>query len=122
MVAALFSVNLEPAGGSWLQETPAAGERKTLEAVRACRPSFTRRRILLAVLLPDLGSTPGGQAVLCRRSMSYCAALQLATLRRGRGLRFRKQRVLSFATPQARPRCGLLTGLELAAPRSSWKN
>ena len=71
------------------------------------------------MLLPDLGSTPGGQAVRCRRGMSRRAAHQLATLRRGRELRLRKLRVLSFATPQARPRCGLLTGRELAAPHSS---
>ena len=37
----------------------------------------------------------------------------------GRELRFRKLRVLSFATPQVRPCSGLWTGRELAAPRPS---
>ena len=93
---------------------------RTSEAVRACRPSFTSRRIVLAVLLHDLGSTPGGQAVRCRRGKSRLAAHQLTTLRRGGELRpFRKLRVLNFATPQVQPRSGLLTGRELAAPRSS---
>ena len=75
--------------------------------------------ILLAVLLPDLGSTPGGQAVRCRRGVSCRAAQQLTTFRRGRGRRLRKLRVLSFAKLQVRRRSRLLTGCELAAPRSS---
>ena len=86
---------------------------------RTCRPSYTSRRILLAVLLPDLDSTPGGQAVRCRRGMSYRAAHELTTLRRGRELRLRELRVFSLATPQVRPRFGLLMGCELVAPRSS---
>ena len=52
VVALSFSFNEETGGGGWLQETPAAGERRTSEAVCACRPRFTSRRILLVVLCP----------------------------------------------------------------------
>ena len=67
---------------------------------------------------PGLNAGRTGRS-LPATGMSRRAAHKLTTLRRGRELRFRKLRVLSFATPQVRPRSGLLTGCELAAPRSS---
>ena len=75
VVALSFSFNEETGGGGWLPETPAAGERRTSEPERTCRPSFTSRRILLAVLSarPGLNAGRTGRSLPARYVAPCCA-------------------------------------------------
>ena len=91
-------------GGRWRHSARAdPASRAGVYCWRCFCLTWTRRR----------EERPFAAGEVCR------ATHQLTTLRRGRELRLRKLRVLSFATPQVRPRSGLRTGCELAAPRSS---
>ena len=100
-----------------MQETPAAGERwrRLARADPVSRAGVYCWRCFCTTGTRRREERPFAAGEVCRAVLLH----ELATLRRGRELRFRKLRVLSFDTPQVRPRCGLWTGHELAAPRSS---
>ena len=93
-------------GGRWRRLARAdPASRAGVSCWRCFCPTWTQRR----------EDRPFAAGEVCRAVLLH----ELATLRRGRELRFRKLRVLNFAMLQVRPRSGLRTGRELAAPRSS---